>query len=139
MVQYRSAEGRRKDPGDGDSRQGPRCLDQGLAQKASSVRVLELPTWCVEMLVRRPRTNLLVFQHPRVDQFEIRRTQSRLSTEPLATRSSRTVTARPSPRLWTTLACRPGRQVINSATAVHRRPKTPTSDASDSLLALRAL
>src|SRR5829696_7551840 len=34
MVQYRSAEGRRKDPGDGDSRQGPRCLDQGLAQNS---------------------------------------------------------------------------------------------------------
>jgi len=44
---------------------GQGVLIKDSPKKASSVRVLELPTWCVEMLVRRPRTNLLVFPAPR--------------------------------------------------------------------------
>ena len=44
---------------------GQGVLIKDSPKTASSVRVLELPTWCVDMLLRRPRTHLLVFPAPR--------------------------------------------------------------------------
>ena len=92
---------------------GQGVLIKDSPKTASSVRVLELPTWCVEMLARRPRTSPLVFPAPRSGSVRDPSNTIRAIHRAVGYKIKSTVTARPSPRSWTTLACRPARPVIN--------------------------
>ena len=92
---------------------GQGVLIKDSPKTASSVRVLEVPPGASRCSHDDLGPVPWSSRHRGADPFEIPRTRSGPSTEPLATRSSPTVTARPSPRLWTTLACPPARPVIN--------------------------